>query len=897
MFINKYRRRSVALLLTVFLPIFITSFSTLFMTLAVADERGDTHNPGLPSSSHWPQLPPAAAPIGTTEQFNDWLNANADQFGFSKGFKWQAQLQVSTGAYQVYRVQQQLRALPVFGHQSVFIVKDGQPKSADILVASRPSADFQTVGDVTPLLSTALAKQGLYPLQPLHIERQYWALDNDTLLPAYFVAASFATQRHSSNRDGVALQLVLDQQGNILKRWSLKHSFRYEIVDVDDFCQRLNLVGTAENEELRKLSATRRGDYPPAYSVNTATTSNAKKLASLFDETSSFMSLQLKQDGFDGRNGVTALSFVGNNFYSSRSASSLGCTGNNNSNAFWYRINGNSGEVQIHSPFLVNPEVIMHELGHGIVSFSSDLTYFQESGALNEAYADAMGVSFAMWRMKRMASPAPSDWGLHAGQSVIRSFANPTSIEHMRDHYSERYTGSEDDGGVHVNSSIINHAFYLLAEGGEHRRLGGGTVPKIGVTKAMQIWHYGVTNLLTKVSDFQRARYAFADAAEILFGEYGPERTAVHQAFDAVGVKGTWVENVPPVVPPEPPVPQPQEPNSQAEPPPVPPANTPVPAPVPTTSPSTNSALTLVLITVLLAIVVMLWRLMTRAAPGRAKAEVAQPYQFPPKATDPRPEADHDHERAKPRVNPDKAPRENVHREKVQPQKVLQWPIPQWYLHFADGVVPLDSALLAEQGILLGRAADNHLVVSGASVSKYHARLSWQHDQLCIEDLGSRYGTKLNNQALTAHQPVAVRDRDEVWLADVRGCCSLQSALVSKPVDSGEILILVDDSGAMLVRYASEQCRAVPLSIGRQADNMLVLNDAAVSRRHAEIRYHQGQWWLIDLNSANGTIVKNARGQQQHAAGDPVLLATGCILELGEQQLTVRIERTAGAAS
>ena len=54
----------------------------------------------------------------------------------------------------------------------------------------------------------------------------------------------------------------------------------------------------------------------------------------------------------------------------------------------------------------------------------------------------------------------------------IRSLQNPIAFGDP-DHYSIRYTGPEDGGGVHINSGIANHACYLAIEGGTNRVNGG----------------------------------------------------------------------------------------------------------------------------------------------------------------------------------------------------------------------------------------------------------------------------------------------------------------------------------------------------------------------------------------------------------------------------------------
>jgi len=53
------------------------------------------------------------------------------------------------------------------------------------------------------------------------------------------------------------------------------------------------------------------------------------------------------------------------------------------------------------------------------------------------------------------------------------------------------------------------------------------------------------------------------------------------------------------------------------------------------------------------------------------------------------------------------------------------------------------------------------------------------------------------------------------------------------------------------------------LALGRSADCQVVLNDVRVSRRHALIhRQGEGEFWLVDLGSANGTRLNGRRVSQ-----------------------------------
>jgi bacillolysin len=179
-------------------------------------------------------------------------------------------------------------------------------------------------------------------------------------------------------------------------------------------------------------------------------------------------------------------------------------------------------------------DVVAHELTHGVTDYSSQLIYQNESGALNEAFSDIMGTSVEFFMQ-----PEKADYLL--GEDVIspggtRSMKNPMLFGDP-DHYSVRYTGSLDNGGVHTNSGIANHAFYLAIEGGRHRL--GGTVQGVGAANRLQIervFYRAFTAFLTPSATFSQARAATIQAARELYGAGSAAETAVIQAWNAVGV-------------------------------------------------------------------------------------------------------------------------------------------------------------------------------------------------------------------------------------------------------------------------------------------------------------------------------------------------------------------------
>lgn len=68
-----------------------------------------------------------------------------------------------------------------------------------------------------------------------------------------------------------------------------------------------------------------------------------------------------------------------------------------------------------------------------------------------------------------------------------------------------------------------------------------------------------------------------------------------------------------------------------------------------------------------------------------------------------------------------------------------------------------------------------------------------------------------------------------------------------------------------------------PFTIGRSPENDLVVPEAAVSRRHARLENRRGRWFLLDLDSANGTFVN----RQRVSASQPVPLNSGDVIAMG----------------
>ena len=119
----------------------------------------------------------------------------------------------------------------------------------------------------------------------------------------------------------------------------------------------------------------------------------------------------------------------------------------------------------------------------------------------------------------------------------IRSMENPAGYGDP-DHYSRRLQISADNGGVHANSGIPNHAFYLAIVGGTNRT-SGMAVQGVGASNREQIekvFYRAFTQMLPSSATFATARAATIQAARDLYGAGSAAERAVTQAWTAVGV-------------------------------------------------------------------------------------------------------------------------------------------------------------------------------------------------------------------------------------------------------------------------------------------------------------------------------------------------------------------------
>jgi uncharacterized protein (TIGR03382 family) len=137
-------------------------------------------------------------------------------------------------------------------------------------------------------------------------------------------------------------------------------------------------------------------------------------------------------------------------------------------------------------------------------------------------------------------------WTPRTAGDALRYMTNPTMDGSSKDYYPERYTGTQDNGGVHTNSGIPNLAFYLLVAGGKHPRARTAIdVPALGMERAGAIFQRALTQgYFTTTTNFAQARTATEQVAQELYP--GCTKLAVAKAWAAVGIGAVPTDAAPP---------------------------------------------------------------------------------------------------------------------------------------------------------------------------------------------------------------------------------------------------------------------------------------------------------------------------------------------------------------
>ncbi len=211
-------------------------------------------------------------------------------------------------------------------------------------------------------------------------------------------------------------------------------------------------------------------------------------------------------------------------------------------NAFWNGSSMTYGDGNSFNP-LSALDVCGHEITHAVTTNTAALVYSYESGALNESFSDIFGQTIEIW-----ARPSRFNWligeDITPSKSGIRSMANPNTFRHPKfykygnDFGNYWHTASSDNGGVHINSGVQNHWYYLIANGlsGSNEKGWSYKIDSLGIIKAAKIAYRNLSVYLTSSSKFSDARTFSIMSASDLYGQCSNEVVQVTNAWWVCGV-------------------------------------------------------------------------------------------------------------------------------------------------------------------------------------------------------------------------------------------------------------------------------------------------------------------------------------------------------------------------
>ncbi len=221
-------------------------------------------------------------------------------------------------------------------------------------------------------------------------------------------------------------------------------------------------------------------------------------------------------------------------------------------NAYWNGSVMTYGDGATRFRPLTSLDVCGHEIGHAVCEKTANLTYSNESGAMNEGLSDIWGASIEAYAVGTLGFTssgvkAKSTYligeEIDKQQAALRSMSDPKSLSQPALYKGQYwYTGTSDNGGVHTNSGVLNFWYYLISAGktGTNELGNSYSVTALGLTAAAKITFRMESVYMTASSTYSNARSYSIQAAKDLYGAGSTQEIAVTNAWYAVGVGAAY---------------------------------------------------------------------------------------------------------------------------------------------------------------------------------------------------------------------------------------------------------------------------------------------------------------------------------------------------------------------
>ena len=230
------------------------------------------------------------------------------------------------------------------------------------------------------------------------------------------------------------------------------------------------------------------------------------------------------------------------------------------------------------------------------------------------------------------------------------------------------------------------------------------------------------------------------------------------------------------------------------------------------------------------------------------------------------------------------------------PDQPASAPSPTAWVHFSSGSMAGQTIPLDPTGTSLGRGAENDIVLDDATVSRRHASISFHDGNFVMEDNESASGTLVEGMQATrtmlqSGSVLRLGETEMVFMESetAPGPEATGAGAPPSPGAPGETMVVQPPQEVVMAWLAvttgprkgqTHQLRIGDNSLGRGAENDMVIEDNAVSRSHAMVRVRDDEMVLVDLGSRGGTKVAG-----QTLVGKSI--ASGGVVRIGQTTLNL----------
>lgn len=180
--------------------------------------------------------------------------------------------------------------------------------------------------------------------------------------------------------------------------------------------------------------------------------------------------------------------------------------------------------------------------------------------------------------------------------------------------------------------------------------------------------------------------------------------------------------------------------------------------------------------------------------------------------------------------------------------------------------------------LTIGRGRTNDIIIQDNEISRVHCRLVRVLDDYEIHDLESTNGTFVNGQPveaggwlLSAQAIVELGDSITFEYVPSELSTNTRPPVEAKPREKPYIII----KQASLPQPEIYRLERPSISIGRDVDNDIILQEPEVSRHHLRLIQTKDGYAIEDLNTMNGTWVNDHRLQDQQPLNAPDVVRIG----------------------